>query len=185
MQGIYKITNLLNAKCYIGKSKNIEQRWKEHKVRLCDNRYFDKPLYKAFRKYGINNFSFEIIEEVLEESQLDEKEKYWIQFYNSYGATGYNATIGGDGGQTSIKSKLTEEDVINIRKEYAKCNSTAADIYPQYKNKISKRGFQAVWIGDNWQKIMPEIYTEENKKKHTLLNRQREGKLRKRGKKYE
>lgn len=179
MKGIYKITNLINNKCYIGKSQNIQERWKYHKVRICDKRYFEKPLYRAFRKYGLENFSFEVIEEIQDDTLLNEREKHWIKFYHSYGSTGYNATEGGDGGQTSIVSKLTSEDVKNIRIEYAKCNSTAADIYPLYQHKISKRGFQAVWIGENWKKIMPEVYTEENKNKHTLLNRQREGKIRK------
>lgn len=91
MIGIYKITNMINNKCYIGCSKNIEQRWKQHK-RIPK---IKTSLYNAFRKYGINNFKFEIVELCLE-SELSEKEKYWINYYNSYN-NGYNETLGGEG----------------------------------------------------------------------------------------
>ena len=60
MIGIYKITNKINQKCYIGQSIHIEKRWKEH-VNLAQTG--ETLLYKAFRKYGIENFIFEIIEE--------------------------------------------------------------------------------------------------------------------------
>lgn len=179
MQGIYKITNIINNKCYIGKSKDIENRWQYHKDYKNNAREYNKPLYKAPRKYGVENFNFEIIEELSDYSISDEREKYWIKYYNSYGTDGYNATTGGEGGLIKKTSKLSEEDVINIRKIYAECELTAAEVYPQYKDKISKRGFQAVWTGQNWKDIMIEIYTQENKYKHTLLNRKREGKIRK------
>lgn len=63
--GIYKIENLINHKVYIGQSINIKIRWKNHlKVSKNPNsNCYEYPLYKAFRKYGINNFSFEILEE--------------------------------------------------------------------------------------------------------------------------
>lgn len=88
MIGIYKITNNINNKSYIGQSIQIEQRWKEHKLKYNWEREKTKPLYLAFQKYGLENFTFEIIEECKEE-QLDIKEKYWIDFYNSY-KEGYN-----------------------------------------------------------------------------------------------
>ena len=60
MFGIYKITNKQNNKIYIGKSKDIEDRWIYHTSHYNDSKEWDKNLYKAFRKYGIDNFSFEI-----------------------------------------------------------------------------------------------------------------------------
>ena len=65
MIGIYKITNLINNKVYIGQSVNIQQRFKKHKTKYKDisNEESNKILYKAMRKYGLENFSFEIIEE--------------------------------------------------------------------------------------------------------------------------
>ena len=104
--GIYKITNLINGHSYIGQSICIEQRWKNHKHYSKERE--DYPLYKAFRKYGIENFSFEIIEEC-KPNFLDEKEIYWINFYNTLNE-GYNQTSGGNGRNNSIV-KLTEDDI--------------------------------------------------------------------------
>lgn len=91
---IYKITNQLNNKVYIGQTiKTTQKRFSQHKNNY-DKPYFSQLLlYKAFKKYGIENFSFEEIEQVPNEN-LDEREKYWIQYYNSY-FDGYNATLGG------------------------------------------------------------------------------------------
>lgn len=97
MIGIYKITNTINNKCYIGQSVNIEHRWIEHKSAA--RNYSQKnssALYNAINKYGIENFKFEIIEETSIE-KLDEREKYWIQYYDTY-YHGYNLTTGGFGG---------------------------------------------------------------------------------------
>ena len=60
MYSIYKITNTVNSKCYIGFTGNIKRRWKQHKVNRKNGK---KPLYQAFRKYGIKNFTFEVIYE--------------------------------------------------------------------------------------------------------------------------
>lgn len=184
--GIYKITNLINNKCYIGKSKNIEDRFKYHKDNYKCMREYNKTLYKAFRKYGINNFSFEIIE-VLENytKNCNQREKYWIAFYNSK-ENGYNETEGGDGGITVIDprktyGKLTTEEVIYLRKRYIECKYPASYIWEQeFKDKITKRGFQAIWTGENAKNIMPEVFSPENKKKQIQLSRAYEGVLRRR-----
>ena len=63
MKGIYKITNKINNKSYIGYSNNIERRWQEHMARYNCQQEYNKVLYKAIRKYGLSNFSFEVIEE--------------------------------------------------------------------------------------------------------------------------
>lgn len=65
MVGIYKITNTINGKSYIGQSKDIHKRWKREindSTNINSNSY-NYPLMKAFRKYGIDNFNFDIIEE--------------------------------------------------------------------------------------------------------------------------
>ena len=95
-RGIYKITNKINGHCYIGQSKYIEQRWDEHKwvSQNIKHKEYEYPLYRAFRKYEISNFDFSILEECKVE-ELNKKEKYWIQHYNSF-FNGYNQTFGGD-----------------------------------------------------------------------------------------
>ena len=109
---IYKITNLINNKCYIGQTtKSIEERWNRHKRDAFNKEKYnyEYPLYRAFRKYGIENFSFEIIEEC-ETSELNEKEIYWINYYNSAKSKGYNQSLGGKGNKTL---NLNEQEVIN------------------------------------------------------------------------
>lgn len=95
---IYKITNNINNKCYIGQTiKTPEERWKEHKQHAFGTHTNDvnKSLYKAMRKYGIENFSFEVLQNNIETyEQLDKAEIYWIDFYNSF-VKGYNETFGG------------------------------------------------------------------------------------------
>lgn len=93
---IYKITNLINQKSYIGKTTfSIDRRWKEHQQESKSQRSQNRPLYRAMNKYGIENFSIEVVEEV-DIKELSKKEIYWIGYYDTYN-NGYNATLGGDG----------------------------------------------------------------------------------------
>ena len=104
MIGIYKVTNNITGKVYIGQSKDIESRWDSH-IKTGPKNYekFKKnKFYNAIKEYGIENFSFEIIEETSEEL-LDERERYWIEYYNSY-YDGYNGTKGGQGHESKIFS---------------------------------------------------------------------------------
>ena len=95
---IYKITNLINNKCYIGQTiKTAEERWKEHQAHAFGSHPNDqnKTLYKAIRKYGVENFTFEVLQDNIETfEQLDKAEIYWIDYYNSF-VKGYNETFGG------------------------------------------------------------------------------------------
>ena len=91
MVGIYKITNQINNKVYVGQSSCIERRWAEH---LYYSENEQTLLQRAFKKYGITNFKFEVLEEC-EPQNLNEREIYWINFYNSF-ENGYNMTPGGE-----------------------------------------------------------------------------------------
>jgi group I intron endonuclease len=91
---IYKIINDINDKVYIGKTETtIEQRFKKHcsdAFRECNEK---RPLYNAMRKYGIEHFHIELIEET---DNPEERETFWIEYFGSF-QNGYNATLGGDG----------------------------------------------------------------------------------------
>lgn len=96
--GIYSITNTINGFRYIGQSKNIGKRWAEHLETM--NKPNNRLLYKAIEEYGIENFTFSILE-ICSEDLLDEKEKHYIDLYATYmgfkECKGYNMTLGGKG----------------------------------------------------------------------------------------
>jgi len=101
ISGIYCIENKINGKKYIGKAIDIYKRWKQH--RDCLNKkskHENTHFINAWHKYGENNFEFSILEKC-DVNKLDDREKYWISFYNSR-KNGYNKTNGGSGGNTRI-----------------------------------------------------------------------------------
>lgn len=87
--GIYKITNNLNGKAYIGASTNIEERWHAHKYRR------NQRMYHIIKKYGLDNFNFEILRECSVEEFYD-KERYYIRTHNTKIPNGYNKSDGGE-----------------------------------------------------------------------------------------
>ena len=121
--GIYKITNKINGHSYVGQSVDIERRWRQHINFPKENSKY--PLYQAFRKYGIENFIFEIIE-ICPLEKLDEREIYFIAKYNSY-HKGYNQTSGGSG-SNHCKIKLSNEDILSIYDLLKESNLSQNDI---------------------------------------------------------
>lgn len=112
--GIYKITNQINNKCYIGQSIAIEERWKREKSRAfqpSQDQYYS-TLGKAFRKYGVCNFTFEILEEC-KIDQLDELEQKYIALYDSY-FSGYNETLGGQNSGFGTSFKISKNQLLEI-----------------------------------------------------------------------
>lgn len=96
MAYIYKITNKINQKSYIGKTtRTPQQRFEEHRQEAKRDRSKDRPFYIAINKYGMDNFTLETIEECPDEI-ASEREQFWIQTYATF-KYGYNDTIGGDG----------------------------------------------------------------------------------------
>ena len=93
MCGIYKITNQETGECYIGQAVDIRRRWMDHcKAGLGIDTPQGNQLYAAMQQYGLDSFSFELLLEC-ESKQLNEKEKYFIELYNS-NAIGYNGNKG-------------------------------------------------------------------------------------------
>lgn len=81
MIGIYKIENIITKEVYIGQSKNIFNRWEQHRRNYKAKEKVRKyPLYRDMRYYGLDKFSFEVIEEC-SPFLLDEREDYWIRYY--------------------------------------------------------------------------------------------------------
>jgi len=76
--GIYKITNTVNGKCYVGKSENIHARFAQHKCELKYNRHQNFHLQLSVNKYNIKNFTFEILEIVTNINELGKREGFWV-----------------------------------------------------------------------------------------------------------
>ena len=177
--GIYKIENLITHHVYIGQSKDIYRRYHFH--HKYDYKKLDFQLYKAMRKYGIENFSIVVLE-LCEESKLDEREVFWISYYDSY-HNGYNATSGGKSsfpeitntlemrmqkketleknkslqGENHPRAKLTDKEVINIRTRY-KNGESVKQIYKDYQNIYSNiNSFRCVVLGTSYSKVNEKL----------------------------
>ena len=157
MIGIYKITKKNNGKTYIGQSNDIERRFTEHKYKN------DLAIDKAIQKYGIDAFTYEVIEECSLD-ELNAREIYWIEYYDSYKGFGYNCNAGGGDsqGENNGRTNLTNKDVEYIRDCY-NLHKRRKDIYQQFKDKISFGAFARIWDGSTWANVKPEVYTQENK----------------------
>lgn len=106
---VYKITNLINNKIYIGKSK----------YNKCDYYGSGVLIKKAINKYGINNFKKEIVEDCNNNDELNKKERFWINKFNSIVPNGYNIAFGGEGGDNFTNNPNKEkikEKISNILK---------------------------------------------------------------------
>lgn len=150
--GIYKITNLINNKIYIGQSTNIKKRWNDHKSSAFNDnsKVYDYPLYRAIRKYGLDNFSFEIIEECLIE-ELNEKECSWINLTKSfYKDFGYNMSLGGGNFNNPIKLTLDLVDEIILKlKNTSESQQQIAEEYEVTQSTISLINTGAIWLKNN------------------------------------
>ena len=91
--GIYKITNIITGECYIGQAADVASRWSEHaKCGLGIDTPAGNKLYKAMQEYGLQSFSWELLEKCNRE-ELNEKERYYISLYDSVNY-GYNILKG-------------------------------------------------------------------------------------------
>jgi len=185
--GIYKITNLISNKCYIGQSIHIEKRWQEHKQQANPiNKSFDKTkhLYKAISKYGVDNFKFEIICECQAE-KLNKLEQYYIKVYNSADPNfGYNYQLGGD-----CCRPRTPEYVFEVIAELKESNETINEMAARLC--LSRRTIYRINIGESWPqeceqypirtfsvRTIRALSTEQGRHKHEVyLNLKTNGRL--------
>ena len=154
---IYKIENINNNKTYIGQTTKTRpsDRYSQHRYNAThlEQSINASYLHRAMNKEGLDNFKFEIIEEI-DNSLLSEREKYWIQFYNSMAPNGYNLTLGGEGTCGYSRPQSVEEKekrkISNIK--YYQEN-------PEAIEKIRERT-KALWQNEEYRKKV----TESNKK---------------------
>ena len=123
MTGIYKITNQCNGMSYVRQSIDIQRRWAEHRRKM---NIKNTLLYQAMREFGIDNFSFEVIEEC-ELVDLNDKEKYYIDKYNTMNPNGYNmSTI------ENIQHKINWDIANEIISELKNTSLTGKEIAKKY-----------------------------------------------------
>ena len=185
MECIYQYVNKLNGHMYIGLTNNAKRRFSDHLSAATNpnNKDYEAPIHRAIRKYGIENFDFNIIEDNIEDiNLLKQREQYWIEYYDTYNnREHYNATPGGDlVGETCIhkgeehgKAILTEAQVIYCRKCY-KEGKRSREIYNElFPNKeITYEGFIRMWHGKTWKHIMPEVFEHNpHPAKYGAINR--------------
>ncbi len=155
---IYKITNELNGKVYIGQTiQTLEARKKQHE-RDCPHR--DYLIYRAFRKHGIEHFLYEKIDEAQNLEELNEKEIYWIDHYEAFGDGGYNMTSGGE--KKWKVSAETREKMSKARR--GKKHGPLTD--EQKKNISNGRKGKGCGAGNIFSGGLPKDILEKSAAKH-------------------
>lgn len=159
MQAIYKWTNNLNNKVYIGKAVDVAKRLRGYRHEV--NRGHTRPIISAIRKYGFENFTFSIIENCdnLSNAELLEREQYWIDFYDAKNLEkGYNLLDATETpleafsqGSKNIKVRLNEEKVLDIREMIFNQHISPAEVYKMYASEISYDAFTKAYRGVTWK----------------------------------
>ena len=161
MPFIYKITNRVNGKVYIGQTiKQPQERFTEHKY-IANHPQFDhkSKIHAALRKYGFENFVIETIQEC-EKEELNELEIYWIQKYDSY-RNGYNNTVGGCGKRRDYSDEFLmlwkQGNTISEIARKIKCDRETVSL------RLIEYGITHEEISDRWKQVMsktksPPIY---------------------------
>lgn len=147
---IYVIRNKINDKVYVGQSINVENRFKGH-IQDKDRKQYISAIDGAIKKYGEENFWYEILEGPI--SNYNEREKYWIKFFNSLVPNGYNIMEGGNEppvnrGTKNNKSKLTEENIEELKTLLLNPNITLSEIASYFK--VSYRTISNFNIGKTY-----------------------------------
>lgn len=176
---IYSYRNLVNNKRYIGQTINPRQRFNQHKSSAFNenDKEYNSPLHRAFRKYGYDNFEYTVLAETNDIEILNQLEIMFIKKYNTERPNGYNIERGG---KNCLKPKteeqkenlmrshasLTEEEVIELRLAYQRKESPKKIYDEKYKDRLHYNSFLNIWSGRRYQFIMPEVL---EKGRHTKL----------------
>ena len=158
---IYKITNTINSKSYIGQTiQNVKERFYQHCATKCSKAVSNMAIHRAIKKYGKSNFTVEVIEEI-DSANLNDRERYWIKYYNSYN-NGYNSTKGGKEGCKPFK----DLDVESIIKEYSTGKSlrTLGTVF-----KVDKQTIKDLLIRHNVELRTTRTYKLSQKDRNKVL----------------
>ena len=164
MHYIYKYTNKINGKVYIGQTNNLQKRFNGHKSEAFNpkSKGYNLPFHCAIRKYGIKNFIYEVLEEIEDgESQdfINDREIFFIDFYHSLTTeNGYNLTVGGDGcpkppltyEEKLSRSKLFTGDEIKDIQQRLLNDEEFDDIEEIYKPKLKRTFLVNINTGTNF-----------------------------------
>ena len=147
MTGIYLIRNNMNGKCYVGQSTNIQARWNRHKSAAFNpnDAGYDYPLYRAIRKYGVDNFEFQVLIECPRES-LNALEIQYIAQYDAC-TNGYNQMSGGHSAEHWLK--LNPQKVLSVI-TYLQQSDESSELIGQRFN-VSGRTIRAINAGDEYR----------------------------------
>lgn len=166
MNYIYLVTNKENGKQYIGQTTyDVKTRWRNHvyhSKHSLDNNYF----HRAIRKYGEKSFEISIIEEIEDYNLLDEKEVFYISFYNTLFPNGYNLALGGNGVRRYDYMKIWElwESGFSIKEiceKFSARRETIINILKDLPTYSSKESFQrGIKVREIGRKVRQ--YTKEN-----------------------
>ena len=160
--GIYKITNIINNKCYVGSAKNIKQRWQKHKQFLRRKIHHSIALQRAWNKYKINNFQFDVVEYVEDIKTLIQREQHYFDTlkpeYNTCKIAGYGGKLGIKSSKKEIERKrlawtgennpnfggMSEEHRQNISKSRIEKGTAAGENNPRYGCKLDDETKQKI-----------------------------------------
>ena len=172
MGHIYCFTNKINNKKYVGQTINDNNvRYNQHmfSAKYESDSQYNTPIHSAIRKWGIENFDYKILAYDIEDIDiLNMLEQYYIDLYNCQVPNGYNIESGGKNApkpktdEQKVKltwgqAKLTEEEIIELRKAYAN-NESPMEIYnAKYKDRLHQASFMNIWSGKRYGNIMPEV----------------------------
>lgn len=164
MYYIYIYKNKINGKIYVGKTSNLERRKIEHLYRSKNNKQ-NNYFHNAIIKYGLDNFTYEIIYECQDELEAYQKEQYYIEMYKSNDRTiGYNSTIGGDG--VRQMTEATKKKISDARK--GKYLGEENPFYGKHHSEETKNTIALANLGNTY--CLGKSLTDETKEKISIAN---------------
>lgn len=180
VSGVYKITNKVNNKSYIGSSINIKMRWQKHIYDLKKDLHPNKHLLESYKKYGEHNFEFSILEIVEDTDQLIDREQYYLDFYKSY-ENGYNIRKFAENNFGYKHSKKTIEKcrIASTGKQHTEetkkrisLSNIGKIVSEETKKKMSlaKKGKSSHWKGKKRSEKQKKIISDMAKKRIGELN---------------